>query len=275
MRVEVDAYNSYDPDGEIIEYRWTTTHGMTWWGPYFVSTFGEVGDFTISLAVTDSAGAVGTDHVQVRAENEVPPPQVPEVYIELRDLANRSSGTVGNGEVLQVTQLPAIIEYDGMMSTYGDGNSLIYRWDFSDGGTSSSGYGQHQFTQEGIYTVSLQIENELGQISQTSATIEIDVADYRCLREEGDEACHSINELDGKVLPIDGSPSQTLSLRNNFAVPYGTYSSSLGDSGESVVLVAREDSSLVRSSVDITDLTQSVEATLKLMCRTCCSEFPT
>ncbi|MCB0367228.1 MAG: PKD domain-containing protein, partial [Bdellovibrionales bacterium] len=264
LRVEVDAYNSFDPDGEIIEYRWTTSHGMTWVGPYFVSTFGEVGDFTISLAVTDSAGAVGTDHVQVRAENEVPPPQVPEVYIELRDLANRSSGTVGNGEVLQVTQLPAIIEYDGMMSTYGDGNSLIYRWDFSDGGTSSSGYGQHQFTQEGIYTVSLQIENELGQISQTSATIEIDVADYRCLREEGDEACHSINELDGKVLPIDGSPSQTLSLRNNFAVPYGTYSSSLGDSGESVVLVAREDSSLVRSSVDITDLTQSVGSYLEI-----------
>jgi hypothetical protein len=54
------------------------------------------------------------------------------------------------------------IAFDGSLSTDPDGTITSYAWDFGDTGTSTDQHPSHQYTIDGIYTVSLMATNSNG-----------------------------------------------------------------------------------------------------------------
>lgn len=59
-RVTFDASNSSDPDGSIAVYEWSTGNGTIGTGETTTYTFGEAGPVSVTLTVTDDAGATDT-----------------------------------------------------------------------------------------------------------------------------------------------------------------------------------------------------------------------
>lgn len=55
-----NANNSTDPDGSITSYEWSID-GMSYTGETVEHTFGEAGEYTIELTVTDDNGATATE----------------------------------------------------------------------------------------------------------------------------------------------------------------------------------------------------------------------
>ena len=55
-----DASPSYDPDGEIVSYRWDFGDGATAEGPQVSHAYDEDGEYTVALTVVDDSGAEST-----------------------------------------------------------------------------------------------------------------------------------------------------------------------------------------------------------------------
>ncbi|MCB0385076.1 MAG: PKD domain-containing protein, partial [Bdellovibrionales bacterium] len=305
LRVEVDAYNSYDPDGEIIEYRWDNSNGHVWTGPYYVDTFDQPGAHSIVLTVTDNNGASAESVISITVESPPEPenlsysfwPPLPtmgekiqfrarglsgsqhtykwtfagqtEVYgqevessfaqagvhsvrLEVYDgdhlvssIADNlevfeptlpvavgrisyvnDTGTVAAqpGETLYVRDLPAVIEFDGLRSQDDHSIGLKYFWEFGDSSSSRLANGQHMFFQEGTYPVTLTVTNDSGLSASVEFQVAINVNDIDCYHNEGDEACHQIEESIGNVIPVTGSPGEKVHIRNNLTVEYQDFS---------------------------------------------------
>lgn len=55
-----NGFGSFDPDGTIINWYWTTSDGAVHVGPIIQHTFGAAGSYTVALTVTDQNGLVGS-----------------------------------------------------------------------------------------------------------------------------------------------------------------------------------------------------------------------
>ena len=74
---EFDASDSFDPDGEIIEYRWDFGDGSREFLQSVAHTFPTAGTFRVELTVTDDTGVTGTGTVLIQVG-------IPKPSIELR-----------------------------------------------------------------------------------------------------------------------------------------------------------------------------------------------
>ncbi|MGF1776717.1 immune inhibitor A domain-containing protein [Vibrio nomapromontoriensis] len=54
-----------------------------------------------------------------------------------------------------------------------DGDSLLWHWEFGDGGTSNDASPTHSYEKEGIYTIKLTVTDARGDTSQQSKTVDI------------------------------------------------------------------------------------------------------
>lgn len=55
--VSFDASSSFDPDGEIVEYRWDFGDGSTAEGVTTTHAYGQDGEYLVTLTVVDDSGA--------------------------------------------------------------------------------------------------------------------------------------------------------------------------------------------------------------------------
>lgn len=69
------GYYSYDPDGYIVSYQWNFGDGssLNTTGCCPVHAFAAVGNYTVSLTVTDNAGLTGTMNATIIVVPDVPP----------------------------------------------------------------------------------------------------------------------------------------------------------------------------------------------------------
>lgn len=109
-------------------------------------TYSAAGTYTVKLTVTNAAGS--DDEIKVNLITVTAPPVVPVPYFEGWPLSGKK---------------PLIVQF-----TDGSTNSPTYwRWDFGDGGSSTSQNPSHSYEKKGDYTVKLTVGNAAGEATLT------------------------------------------------------------------------------------------------------------
>ena len=157
QQVTFDGSASMDPDGTIVAYDWTFGDGNTGTGVSPTNTYAAAGTYTVTLTVTDDAGA--TDSATSMA-NIVAAPQDPIA--------------APNGPYNGIEGQP--VAFNGSGSYDPDGGSITqYDWNFGDGNTGTGVAPSHTYATAGTYTVTLTVVDDEGAQSapvSTSATID-------------------------------------------------------------------------------------------------------
>ena len=127
--VRADAYDSYDPDGTIVQYDWTFGDRAGSSGVRAIHTYAAPGTYTITMTVTDNDG------LTTSAQRTVIISDMPAATFEHH-----------GGFGLEVT-----VDASGSYTNPG-GTILSYDWDFGDGGTGSGVVASHKYLFVGEYS---------------------------------------------------------------------------------------------------------------------------
>jgi PKD repeat protein len=149
--VRLSAAGSFDPDGEIVNYRWDFSDSdEPVEGAEIDRTFAAPGVYSAQLTVTDDSGAangLATDTVEI-AINHAP-------------VADAGPNIVTD---------QSTITFDGTRSLDADGDALTYRWDFGDGGQATGPIAAHSYAAGGTYPVLLTVDDGTGLANATDET---------------------------------------------------------------------------------------------------------
>lgn len=135
------ATNSTDDIG-IWKYEWNFGQGQTASGPNVTTTYSAVGDYTVTLTVTDHAGQTNrTTHLITVAANDLPVPVI-----------------TGNRFITEAAATNGLwfAAFQGTNST-DDRGIYVYQWSFGDGGTASGSVVTHQYANVGVYPLVLTV----------------------------------------------------------------------------------------------------------------------
>jgi len=151
-----DGTASLDPDGSIVSYGWDFGDGSTGTGVTPTHTYTVDGSYTVTLTVTDDAGATGTlnQTVSVTAATTNQAPNADFIFA-CTDLA---------------------CSYDASGSLDPDGSIVSYGWDFGDGSTGTGVTPTHTYAVEGSYTVTLTVTDDAGATGILSQTVSVTAA---------------------------------------------------------------------------------------------------
>ncbi|HDO19528.1 MAG TPA: PKD domain-containing protein, partial [Thermoplasmatales archaeon] len=154
----LDGRGSYDPDGEIIYYKWDLGDGRVVEGEQASTVYlcynspppEPLEYYTVSLTVTDNDGLQSTAYTQVYVDSVLPPVSNPRCY--------PSTAEVGE-----------TITFDGSNSydqdAYKGGHIVEYKWELHDGDHTITRYGKivtHSFSHPGIYRAYLTVTDNDG-----------------------------------------------------------------------------------------------------------------
>lgn len=150
LNVTVNATGSSDPDGTVEAYAWDWGDGASAQGPVATHRYGESGNYTVRLTVTDDLGATST------AERPAVPNRPPAADFE-------------------VTVQSQTVEVDASPSSDPDGTPLTsYLWKWGDNSTLGQGLrANHTYQEIGIYTITLSVRDELGADDTVEKEVEI------------------------------------------------------------------------------------------------------
>jgi PKD repeat protein len=144
--------SSVDPDGSIVQYAWNFGDGSAWNGVTVNKVYTQTGVYTITLTVTDNAGAIGQASQLITVEPP-PPDNVPPTAV--------ISGPGMAGGVPQQA-----LTFSGATSGDDDGNIVQYIWDFGDGTVAYDPEVTKIYEQPGTYTVVLTVTDDGGLSGQ-------------------------------------------------------------------------------------------------------------
>lgn len=166
LQVELDASGSYDPNGNITKYEWnfgqTGEVGWTEGESRTFVTYEEVGDYTVSLRLTDNNGAQTTQKITISAQAH----SDEEMNPIIRTTPSEPTGTA-----------PIQIRFDASESTSPFGNIRSYTWDFGDGTAGQNGRSvSHTYTTGGEFQVTLTIQDMKNNTASTNKTVVINAA---------------------------------------------------------------------------------------------------
>ena len=142
---------SYDPDGQIVAWRWDFGDGYTSTQQNPSHAYEQEGVYTITLTVTDNDGLSSTASKRIGIGRQLQPP-VADFSWEL--LAGR------------------VVQFHDE-SHDPDGQIVSWEWDFGDGEASKEQNPQHTYGQPGTYEVSLTVTDNDGLTSAVSKELVI------------------------------------------------------------------------------------------------------
>jgi PKD repeat protein len=142
--VRFDAGGSFDPDGQIDNYRWDfSDQPEPASGNEVVRAYPAPGVYTAQLTVTDASGAINAVDQD-------------ELEIRINHAPVASAGS-------DVVSWQSTVDFDGSGSADADGDPLTYRWDFGDGSPPAAGVRvAHTYAEGGIYPVVLTVDDGTG-----------------------------------------------------------------------------------------------------------------
>ncbi len=177
--VSLSAAGSTSLAGAINKYQWEIAGQLGSEAVELVRTFTAPGLFRVKLTVTDAAGNVGVDQVDVRVTGANPTAVI---------VASPDRGSA-----------PLVVSFDGTGSSSPDDTIRDYYWDFGDGVQSRLASPSYRYARAGQFTVTLRVVTAGGAEGETTAQINVG-AGGGSLQFDGNEQA---------TLPV--SPEQTLS----------------------------------------------------------------
>jgi len=161
QNVVLDGSSSYDPDGYITSYLWNFIDGFSSAQPIVARNFTSLGVFAGSLAVTDNDNQISQDNLVMTVNNCTSP-------------ANQAPiSDAGSDKTSQVGQ---VLQFSGSGSYDPDGAIISYLWNFGDSSLFASGMDvSHAYLQNGTYTLTLVVTDNLGAQDSDTAIIYIGV----------------------------------------------------------------------------------------------------
>jgi PKD repeat protein len=140
--VTFDASASSDSDGTIASYSWDFDDGSTGTGKTTTHSYDSVGNYGVTLTVTDNDGLTDTDtkNVFVIATGVVLTPP------EASFTCSPETQTINEP-----------IDFDASGSSDTDGTIQTYSWDFGDGNTGTGSTTSHSYGSTGNYGVTLTV----------------------------------------------------------------------------------------------------------------------
>jgi PKD repeat protein len=125
LRVEVDASQSSDPNGSIVDYAWAFGDGQSATGVRATHVYATAGSYQIQLTVQDNKGAASTASRTVTVTASAPTAAFSAVP---------SSGVA-----------PLLVTFDASASADADGSIVGYAWNFGDGTTGTGKQVTHTY----------------------------------------------------------------------------------------------------------------------------------
>gem|GEM_PF-7041189 len=156
--VRFDASESHDPDGRIVEYVWDFDGDgkpdETAVEPVTEHRYGEPGNYTVTLCVTDDWGATGEVSQDVEIGEPLSFPKAAFTFLPAKPTAK---DTV---EFIDRSHDP-------------DGKIVSWHWDFGDGTISTERNPRHRYTRKGSFTVKLTVTDDDGLTDTVEKEIEV------------------------------------------------------------------------------------------------------
>ena len=153
LAVTFDAAPSYDPDGNIVSYRWQFGDGSNGEGVRANHIYSKNGSYTATLTVID-------DEKQSSNASTTITVGVPPVA---RVSANPTSGNS-----------PLNVVFDGSESYDADGIITSFKWDFGDGTSGTGQTASHTYTNLATRLATLTVRDNEGL--EASASVEINIS---------------------------------------------------------------------------------------------------
>jgi RHS repeat-associated protein len=156
LELTFDASASTAPPGRtIVSSEWDFGDGTTAGGVQAAHAFAHTGQFDVGLRVTDDTGAWSETHA----------------FITISDAPNhKPSVSINAVPPLWITGNPIAFSAAG---TDPDGDSLTYNWDFGDRGNAGGNSVGHAYTDLGLYTVSVTVNDSRGGTATATTQINI------------------------------------------------------------------------------------------------------
>ena len=208
--VQFDGTLSIDFDGDIVSYAWDfdgdgTTDAT---GPIATYVFREPGTFNVSLTVTDDSG--NTDTVSVSIEIGWEPggdaSDEPATGLPVAGFQQTPTEPIAGEPVL----------FNGTPSLDPDGQVVGFAWDFDNDGQadSTAPLAEHTFAEAGLYTVSLTVTDNDGNVDSIAATITV-----RPPPEDEDHGLWSFQPpvADFAYMPASPSPGDSVLFNGTFS----------------------------------------------------------
>jgi len=173
--------SSYDPDGEIVSYKWSLGDGTSAQESSTIHSYANAGTYTITLTVTDDEGATGSSSTRVVIIKPNNPPEL------------LSSVSTNPGEYTAHLMITASDKDGDDIScsiSWGDGESASIT--LSDGQTTTQ---THSYPGYGSYTIRLS-GNDGNAVTTRTHTISIisEVSEYEQTGAQGFSNMISTNE---------------------------------------------------------------------------------
>jgi len=150
VTISFNASLSYDPDGSIFSYFWTFGDGTNATGMTTTHYYTALGNYTVTLTVTDDDGATASASATKFVVENLPPVA----------LFTENATTVLTGEVISFN---ASASYDP------DGTIASYFWDFGDGTNATGVTTSYSYADDGNYTVTLTVTDDGGAIDTATS----------------------------------------------------------------------------------------------------------
>ncbi|MBE3137425.1 MAG: PKD domain-containing protein [Thermoplasmata archaeon] len=149
---------STDDDGTIASWSWTFGDDTTSTEQNPTHVYTTVGEYAVTLIVTDNDGNASEPYTATITVSFVPP-----------------TADYTYGPMVNITANVTMITFTDT-STAGDANITSWMWDFGDDMNSTEQNPTHLYTVAGDYTVTLTVTDANGEVGTKSVTITVEEA---------------------------------------------------------------------------------------------------
>jgi PKD repeat protein len=154
----LDGSGSHDPDNDTLQYRWDLDNDGTWdtaWSssPTVDNTWMDDGTYTIVLQVKDAHNETDSDNATVSVRDLTPTAE----FTWSPEPQNEGSS----------------VQFTDKSTSYPDAIASWSCWEFGDGGTSTDQNPNHIYADNGVFSVTLTVEDEDGSTDSDSHNVTI------------------------------------------------------------------------------------------------------